>query len=216
MNANVMITANKKVYQDGKNAYEVKVDGMEGKLQCVKNFTDPLKAMRYMWMLSKRLELDIDSISLATVSIAYRRAKEAEAKAIEDARTALAEVEAEQEAEPQKEASKESVEEPAPEALPIIEQYRKMKESNPDAVLLFRCGDFYESYEEDAKILAEVLGITLTRRSSDNLQMAGFPYHALDSYLPRLIRSGHRCAICDEVVQSPKRRGRKPKAEAEA
>lgn len=89
-----------------------------------------------------------------------------------------------------------------------------MKEVNPNAVPLFRCGDFYDSYEEDAKILADVLGITLTRRSSNNLLMVGFPHHALDGYLPRLIRAGHRVGTNDEVVQSPKRRGRKPKAEA--
>lgn len=85
---------------------------------------------------------------------------------------------------------------------------------HPDAVLLFRCGDFYEAYCEDAKPVSDILGITLTKRSSDGLEMAGFPYHALDTYLPRLIRHGVRVAICDKlespVSPEPKKRGRKP------
>lgn len=85
---------------------------------------------------------------------------------------------------------------------------------HPDAVLLFRCGDFYEAYCEDVKSVSDILGITLTKRSSDGLEMAGFPYHALDTYLPRLIRHGVRVAICDKLESSmapePKKRGRKP------
>jgi len=81
-------------------------------------------------------------------------------------------------------------------------------------MLLFRCGDFYESYDDDAQKISEVLGITLTRRSSDNTRMAGFPYHALDTYLQKLIRSGIRVAICDQLEEKPqpKKRGRKPRA----
>lgn len=67
------------------------------------------------------------------------------------------------------------------------------------ALLLFRCGDFYESYRKDAVALSEVLGITLTKRSLDNINKAGFPYHALDTYLPKLIRAGKRVAICDQI-----------------
>lgn len=66
---------------------------------------------------------------------------------------------------------------------------------HPDTLLLFRCGDFYESYQEDAESASRILGITLTR------DKAGFPYHALDTYLPKLIRAGHRIAICDELKQ---------------
>ena len=85
---------------------------------------------------------------------------------------------------------------------PMMKQFRELKKKHPDALLLFRCGDFYESYEEDAKECAKVLGITLTR-SSDGTAMAGFPHHALDKYLPRLIRAGKRVAICDQL-EDPK------------
>lgn len=85
---------------------------------------------------------------------------------------------------------------------PMMRQFRYLKSKHPDALLLFRCGDFYESYEEDAKECAKVLGITLTR-SSDGTAMAGFPHHALDKYLPRLIRAGKRVAICDQLDPPP-------------
>lgn len=82
---------------------------------------------------------------------------------------------------------------------PMMKQFRYLKSKHPDALLLFRCGDFYESYEEDAKECAKVLGITLTKRNSDGTAMAGFPHHALDTYLPKLIRAGKRVAICDQL-----------------
>ena len=85
MKTNVQITAVKKEFKSGQNGYEVKVEGMDGKLDCKMNFHEPLKAMRYMFLLSKRLELQIDSIQLAALSLAYQRAKEAEQKAVEDA-----------------------------------------------------------------------------------------------------------------------------------
>ena len=92
MKKNVQITAVKKEFKNDQNGYEVKVEGMEGKLDCKMNFHEPLKAMRYMFLLSKRLELQIDSIQLAALSLAYQRAKEAEQKAVEDAASAIAEV----------------------------------------------------------------------------------------------------------------------------
>lgn len=88
---------------------------------------------------------------------------------------------------------------------PIIKQYLDLKRKHPDAVLLFRCGDFYETYKEDAVKAAKILGITLTKSTSRKdddgkpLAMAGFPYHALDTYLPKLIRAGERVAICDQL-----------------
>ena len=85
---------------------------------------------------------------------------------------------------------------------PMMKQFKQLKEKRPDALLLFRCGDFYECYEDDAKDVAEVLGITLTK-SGDGVQMAGFPHHALDQYLPKLIRAGKRVAICDQL-EKPK------------
>ncbi len=86
---------------------------------------------------------------------------------------------------------------------PIMRQYYDLKSKHPDAVLLFRCGDFYETYEEDAAVCARILGITLTKRNSDHTRMAGFPHHALDTYLPKLIRAGKRVAICDQL-EDPK------------
>lgn len=80
----------------------------------------------------------------------------------------------------------------------IQKQFEELKSKHPDAILLFRCGDFYEAMNEDAKPVADTLGITLTVRK-DGMKIAGFPYHALDTYLPKLIRAGHRVAICDEL-----------------
>ena len=88
----------------------------------------------------------------------------------------------------------------------MMKQFYDLKAKNPDALLLFRCGDFYETYADDAVVAAQVLGITLTRRNNKgqaSTEMAGFPYHALDTYLPRLIRAGHRVAICDQL-EDPK------------
>lgn len=80
----------------------------------------------------------------------------------------------------------------------ISKQYKELKKKHPDALLLFRCGDFYETYNEDADTAGKVLGITVSTSTWDNTHMAGFPHHALDTYLPRLIRAGHRVAICDQ------------------
>ena len=90
---------------------------------------------------------------------------------------------------------------------PMMEQFRKIKEQYPDALLLFRCGDFYETYSEDAVKAAKILNITLTHRNNGTstapTEMAGFPFHALDTYLPKLVRSGCRVAICDQL-EDPK------------
>lgn len=94
---------------------------------------------------------------------------------------------------------------------PIIKQYNDLKQKHPDALLLFRCGDFYETYKEDAVKASNILGITLTKHSKrmdeegKSLKMAGFPYHALDTYLPKLIRAGERVAICDQL-ESPRQK----------
>ena len=81
----------------------------------------------------------------------------------------------------------------------MMKQFKQLKEKYPEAMLLFRCGDFYQTYEADAEAAAKILGITFTVRALDNVKMASFPYHALDSYLPRLIRAGRRIAICDQL-----------------
>lgn len=88
----------------------------------------------------------------------------------------------------------------------MMKQFLDLKAQHPDAVLLFRCGDFYETYSSDAIVAAEILGITLTKRANGKdkqLEMAGFPYHALDTYLPKLVRAGKRVAICDQL-EDPK------------
>ena len=89
---------------------------------------------------------------------------------------------------------------------PLMQQYYRIKDKHPDARLLFRVGDFYETFSEDALVASRVLGITLTRRANGSAQfveLAGFPHHALDSYLPKLVRAGHRVAICDQL-EDPK------------
>lgn len=92
------------------------------------------------------------------------------------------------------------------ELTPMMKQFYDLKAKHPDALLLFRCGDFYETYCDDAVAAAKILGITLTKRNNGASQgdaMAGFPHHALDTYLPRLIRAGRRVAICDQL-EDPK------------
>ena len=90
---------------------------------------------------------------------------------------------------------------------PMMKQFFDLKAKHPDALMLFRCGDFYETYAEDAVAAAKILGITLTKRNNggnrEDTEMAGFPHHALDTYLPKLIRAGRRVAICDQL-EDPK------------
>ena len=89
---------------------------------------------------------------------------------------------------------------------PLMKQYFEVKAKHPDAILLFRVGDFYEMYGEDAVIGAEILGIVQTKRANGvgtHIEMAGFPHHALDTYLPKLVRAGKRVAICDQL-EDPK------------
>jgi len=88
---------------------------------------------------------------------------------------------------------------------PLMKQYEEMKRKHPDAVLLFRVGDFYETFNDDAIVASDILGITLTRRANganNYVELAGFPHHALDTYLPKLVRAGKRVAICEQI-QSP-------------
>ena len=92
------------------------------------------------------------------------------------------------------------------ELTPMMKQFFDFKAKYPEALLLFRCGDFYETYCEDAVIASQILGITLTHRNNGynkGDEMAGFPHHALDTYLPKLIRAGKRVAICDQL-EDPK------------
>ena len=89
---------------------------------------------------------------------------------------------------------------------PLMKQYRDIKSKYPDSVLLFRVGDFYETFHEDAIIASKVLGIILTKRgagSNSETKLAGFPYHSLDTYLHKLVKAGHRVAICEQL-ENPK------------
>src|SRR5436190_7901382 len=89
---------------------------------------------------------------------------------------------------------------------PLMKQYNTIKAKYPDAILLFRVGDFYETFGEDAVKAAKILGIVLTKRangSASYIELAGFPHHSMDSYLPKLVRAGYRVAICDQL-EDPK------------
>src|SRR6476620_946520 len=89
---------------------------------------------------------------------------------------------------------------------PLMKQYNGIKAKYPDAILLFRVGDFYETFGEDAVRASKVLGIVLTKRANGSasfIELAGFPYHSLDSYLPKLVRAGYRVAICEQL-EDPK------------
>src|ERR1700712_2533256 len=89
---------------------------------------------------------------------------------------------------------------------PLMQQHNAIKAKYPDAILLFRVGDFYETFGKDAVIASQVLGITLTKRNNGNAtsaELAGFPHHALDTYLHKLVKAGHRVAICDQL-EDPK------------
>ena len=197
--SNIQITATAAQFKNGKNGYTVLVKGLDDKLNCKMNFTEPLKAMRYMFVLAKRLKLQVNNIDLAAVQLDYLRAKQQLDTTAEEVAATVQAV-APEEAEPaDADPSPSGVEE---KQLTIDEQFQQLKKKHPEALLLFRCGDFYETYEDDAEDAAKILGITLTRRSGDRTRMAGFPYHALDTYLPKLIRAGKRVAICDALTTS--------------
>src|SRR5437763_9574593 len=89
---------------------------------------------------------------------------------------------------------------------PMMQQYREAKERHPGMLLLFRMGDFYELFFDDAEVVARVLGLTLTSRDK-TIPMAGFPHHALENHLRKLLRAGHRVAICDQSKTPPRPRG---------
>ncbi len=95
-------------------------------------------------------------------------------------------------------------------STPLMAQYHKIKEQNPDTILLFRVGDFFETFEEDAKTASKVLGITLTKRANGaagEVPLAGFPFHAIDTYLPKLVKAGYRVAVCEQMEDPKKAKG---------
>ena len=195
MEAKFQISAVRKEFKNGGNGWQVFVEGLEGNLNCSMNFREPLKAMRYMFSLSKQLGVQVDKVSLAALSIEYQTAK-AQTSSQEGADNTN-----------ESESSDEDSDSPAvkyDEATRshdkfLVFNYEDMKKKHPDALLLFRCGDFYECYEDDAEVASDILGITLTERFRTGMKMVSFPHHALDVNLPRLIRAGQRVAICDQL-----------------
>lgn len=194
MEAKFQITAVRKEFKNGGNGWQVFVEGMEGNLRCEMNFREPLKAMRYMFGLSKQLNVQVDKVSLAALSIEYQTAK-AQTESHEGADNT-------NEAESSDEDSAPAVYDEDTRAHDkfLVFQYEDLKKKHPDAILLFRCGDFYEIYDEDAVVAAKILGITVGERFRTGLKMAAFPHHELDTYLPKLIRAGQRVAICDQIT----------------
>ena len=143
-------------------------------------FAQPIKALRYCFLLRKRSGAILPK-AIYTKLMADVSASKAQAAPQESA------PEAEQ----------------AAEQSALAKAFEQMKAKHPDALLLFRMGDFYGSFADDAKTLSEVLGITLTRTSAKDItaQQAAFPAHALDTYLPKIVRAGKRVAICDEPTK---------------
>ena len=305
MKANVQISAVKKEFKNGQQGWQVFVEGMEGKLRCEMNFRDALRAIRYSFLLAKKLNLRINEVQLAALSLDYKQSKSAVEQAqvaevaTEVAQEVVAEAEQGEPSDKKSEAAHEFVscsqmykfrdEHPdavvigrndevcemfgedakacaaalgnTPEILPdgtpyflfdmkyldeciqklvasgkkvclwdifkgdddleefkamveaeiarnkqanspLFKQFVSLKKNHPDALLLFRSGDVYKCYEEDAIKAAEVLCLT-DIVEEDKITIASFPHHSLDTYLPRLIRHGIRVAICDQL-EAPK------------
>lgn len=225
---------------DGKTSWVVSVTGMDGKVDLTREFSDPMKMVLFLCRAAKSLDMELSTLEVSGANRAFSEAQrlltEAQARLQQTVDNALASIDSMQNSsqpqtkvvEMQKPAvpmlnfPDDSTSEGAAEdksLTPMMKQYNEMKKKHPEAILLFRCGDFYETYKEDAKVCSQILGITLTRRNtgSDRTEMAGFPHHALDTYLPKLIRAGKRVAICDEIEQSKPavKRGRPRKVENE-
>ena len=164
-------------------------------------FSEPLKALRYAFILRKRTG--------AVIPKAIYNKLMAEVKASQPPQEPSAAPE--QASQPAAAAAGDAPAEA--EQSPIARQYSEMKAKHTDAILLFRVGDFYESFGDDAVAVSEILGLTLTRRSGVKditERQAAFPAHALDSYLPRLVRAGKRVAICDGLPEpQPKKAARR-------
>lgn len=178
------------------------------------NFTNAANALNYAFMLKgENCPISKNAMALLQAEIKRTGAVSNRAKARAEAKAkAEAEAKAEEEAEAKAKAETEEAAKPkqiveAVTTAPLMKQYEEMKKKHPDAILLFRCGDFYECFGEDAQKASDVLGITLTTRANgkaEKIYLAGFPHHALDTYLPKLVRAGHRVAICEQL-EEPKR-----------
>lgn len=178
------------------------------------NFTNAANALNYAFLLKKRHGINIARRAFDLIMWEIKRtgAISTRAQRRAEAAKATAEPTAEPTTEPTEAPTAEKVEKPKRKRTakvaetPLMKQYKEMKKKHPDAVLLFRCGDFYECFGEDAVKASEILGITLTRRANgkaEAIELAGFPHHALDNYLPKLVRAGQRIAICEQL-EDPK------------
>ena len=179
-------------------------------------FYQPLKALRYAFMLRKQGGGFIPKAIYNKLLAAVKAAKPAPAPEAEQGESAPVPERA-AESTPAPEAS-EPQGAPEGEPSPLARQYSEMKAKHTDAILLFRVGDFYESFGDDAVAVSEILGLVLTRTQAKDIteRQAAFPAHALDSYLPRLVRAGKRVAICDGLPEpQPKKRSRKSNKKAE-
>lgn len=170
------------------------------------NFTNAANALNYAFMLKgENCPISKNAFALLQAEIKRTGAVSNRAKARAEAKAkAEAEAKVEKEAEPVKEAEPKAEKAEPVAVTPLMRQYKEMKKKHPDAILLFRVGDFYEIFGEDAITASDVLGITLTRRANgkkSSIELAGFPHHALDSYLPKLVRAGHRVAICEQLEE---------------
>ena len=163
-------------------------------------FAQPIKALRYAFLLRKRSGAIMPK-AIYTKLMADVEASKAQAE----------------QAAPQEQSAAPQAEQSA-----LAKAFEQMKSKHPDAVLLFRMGDFYGSFGDDAKVLSEVLGITLTRTSAKDItaQQAAFPAASLDTYLPKIVRAGKRVAICDEPQQftesAPKKKAARKSAKKES
>ena len=163
-------------------------------------FAQPIKALRYAFLLRKRSGAILPK-AIYTKLMADVEASKAQAE----------------QAAPQEQSAAPQAEQSA-----LAKAFEQMKSKHPDAVLLFRMGDFYGSFGDDAKVLSEVLGITLTRTSAKDItaQQAAFPAASLDTYLPKIVRAGKRVAICDEPQQftesAPKKKAARKSAKKES
>ena len=179
------------------------------------NFTNAANALNYAFMLKgENCPISKNAFALLQAEIKRTGAISSRAKARQEQEAKeRAEQEAKDKAKAEEAAKPKQIVE-AITAAPLMKQYEEMKKKHPDAVLLFRCGDFYECCGEEAQIASDILGITLTTRANgkaDKTYLAGFPHHALDIYLPKLVRAGKRVAICEQI-EEPKRTKRTKKA----
>lgn len=162
------------------------------------NFTNAANALNYAFLLKTGANCPISKNAFALLTAEIKRTGAVSTRA-----QARANAKAEADAKAEDEAKNTPILETVS-GSPLSKQYAEMKKKHPDAVILFRCGDFYETFAEDAQTASEVLGITLTTRANGKdrrIFLAGFPHHALDTYLPKLVRAGHRVAICEQLEE---------------